>query len=68
MARRHVPRALRLRMCAQIVGTPRVTFEGMQMSKIDPELILRVRRAESQAEVLRGFAETHYAAKSWDHP
>jgi len=27
---------------------------------------IRVRRAESQAEVLRGFAETRYAAKSWD--
>jgi hypothetical protein len=27
---------------------------------------VRVRRAESQAEVLRGFAETRYAAKSWD--
>src|SRR2546423_391870 len=26
----------------------------------------RVRRAESQADVLRGFAETCYAAKSWD--
>ena len=26
---------------------------------------IRVRRAESQAEVLRGFAETRYAAKSW---
>ena len=27
---------------------------------------IRVRRAESQAEILRGFAETRYAAKSWD--
>ena len=27
---------------------------------------IRVRRAESQAEVVRGFAETRYAAKSWD--
>src|SRR5436190_1769888 len=27
---------------------------------------IRVRRAESQAEVLRGFAEARYAAKSWD--
>jgi Transposase DDE domain group 1 len=27
---------------------------------------IRVRRAESQTEVLRGFAETRYAAKSWD--
>jgi hypothetical protein len=27
---------------------------------------IRVRRAESQAEVLRGFAETRYAAKSWN--
>src|SRR3954451_4885041 len=27
---------------------------------------IRVRRAESQAEVLRGFAEPRYAAKSWD--
>jgi len=27
---------------------------------------IRVRRAENQAEVLRGFAETRYAAKSWD--
>ena len=27
---------------------------------------IRVRRAVNQAEVLRGFAETHYAAKSWD--
>ena len=27
---------------------------------------IRVRRAESQAEVFRGFAETRYAAKSWD--
>jgi Transposase DDE domain group 1 len=28
---------------------------------------IRVRRAESQAEVLRGFAETRYAAKSWNN-
>src|SRR4029077_20419778 len=27
---------------------------------------IRVRRAVNQAEVLRGFAETRYAAKSWD--
>src|SRR5439155_363219 len=27
---------------------------------------IRVRRALNQAEVLRGFAETRYAAKSWD--
>ena len=27
---------------------------------------IRVRRAVNQAEVLRGFAETCYAAKSWD--
>ena len=27
---------------------------------------VRVRRAETQAEVLRGFAETCYAAKTWD--
>jgi hypothetical protein len=27
---------------------------------------IRVRRAESQAEVLRGFTETRYAAKSWN--
>ena len=27
---------------------------------------IRVRRAEAGAEVLRGFAETRYAAKSWD--
>jgi hypothetical protein len=27
---------------------------------------IRVRRAECQAEVLRGFAETRYAAKSWN--
>src|SRR5438046_7563006 len=27
---------------------------------------IRVRRAESQAEVLRGFAEARYAAQSWD--
>jgi hypothetical protein len=27
---------------------------------------VRVRRAETGAEVLRGFAETRYAAKSWD--
>ena len=27
---------------------------------------IRVRRAESQVEVLRGFSETRYAAKSWD--
>jgi hypothetical protein len=27
---------------------------------------IRVRRAESQAEVLRGFVETRYAAKSWN--
>lgn len=27
---------------------------------------IRMRRAESQAEVLRGFAETRYAAKSWN--
>ena len=27
---------------------------------------IRVRRAENQAEMLRGFAETRYAAKSWD--
>ena len=27
---------------------------------------IRVRRAMNQAEVLRGFAETRYAAKSWD--
>jgi hypothetical protein len=27
---------------------------------------IRVRRAESQADVPRGFAETRYAAKSWD--
>jgi hypothetical protein len=27
---------------------------------------IRVRRAQSQAEILRGFAEARYAAKSWD--
>ena len=27
---------------------------------------IRVRRAVNQAEILRGFAETRYAAKSWD--
>jgi hypothetical protein len=27
---------------------------------------IRVRRAETQAEVLRGFTETRYAAKSWN--
>ena len=27
---------------------------------------IRVRRAGSQAEALRGFAETRYSAKSWD--
>ena len=27
---------------------------------------IRVRRAEAAAEVVRGFAETRYAAKSWD--
>ena len=27
---------------------------------------IRVRRAESQAAILRGFTETRYAAKSWD--
>ena len=27
---------------------------------------IRVRRAVNQAEVLRGYAETRYAAKSWD--
>ena len=27
---------------------------------------VRVRRAEGQLAILRGFSETHYAAKSWD--
>ena len=34
--------------------------------RILADVDIRVRRAESQAEVLRGFAETRYAAKSWD--
>jgi hypothetical protein len=39
----------------------------MSFSTIEPAADdIRVRRAETATEVVRGFAETRYAAKSWD--
>src|SRR6201999_1689376 len=46
-----------------ILGLPGTAVRDRLVEPIADDV--RVRRAEAQAEVVRGYAETRYAAKSW---